>query len=168
MPAQPLSRGQHGGNGIHMGLGVPDHTPLADPLAADLELGLDQQNRLSRTRSEQGPQGRQHQHQRDERQICHGQIGPWILRTVEIGRLKMTEIGAFPEHQPRIRAQAPGRLAVTHIDPIDPAGPSLQEAIGETTRGDAAIQADPIGHDDREDLQGGHELFPPAGDEPGR
>ena len=38
----------------------------------------------------------------------------------------MPQVGAFPQHQPFIGSQAPGRLAITHINAINAAGTVLQ------------------------------------------
>ena len=148
-----------------MGAWVTHDAPFADPLAPDLELGFDQQHRFRPHGLQQASQRRQHPRQRDERHIGHGQIRPAIVRPVEIGRQQVTQIGALTQHHARVGAEAPGGLAVAHIDAVDALGPVLQQAVAEATGGDAAIEADPPLHPDRQGLQCCQQLLAAAGDE---
>ena len=71
----------------------------------------------------------------------------------------MTQVGALLEHYPRITAQAPGRLAVAHINSVNAAGPVLKQTIAEAASGDAAIKANAPLHGDGEGLKCPHQLF---------
>ena len=79
----------------------------------------------------------------------------------------MAEVGAFPQHNPIVGTQTPGCLAVAHIDAVNTSGTVLQQAIGETAGGDAAIEADAILHPHRKSLQAGQEFFSTPGNEAG-
>ena len=80
----------------------------------------------------------------------------------------MAQVGALPQHQARIAAQAPGGLPVAHIDAIDALCAVLEQAIAEAPGGDAAIEADPAPHLQGEGGQGLQQLLPTPGDKSGR
>ena len=76
----------------------------------------------------------------------------------------MAQVGAFPQHHPFVGSQAPGRLAIAHINAINTGSAMLQQAIGEAAGGDAAIQADAPLHRHRESLQARQQFFATSGD----
>ena len=71
----------------------------------------------------------------------------------------MAQVRALLQHHAPITAQAPGRLAIAHINAIDPLGTVLQQAIGKATGGDPPIDAHPTAHLQGEGLKGRQELF---------
>ena len=150
LPAQGLPCANHPLDRIDMGGGIAHNTALAHPGAAHLKLGLNQQQRLATARRQQGAQGRQDQAQGNEREVGHRQVGPGVLRAVEVAWSEVAQVGALAQDEARIGAQAPGGLAVAHINAIDPAGAVLQQAIAEAARGDAAIEANPACNLDRQ------------------
>ena len=79
----------------------------------------------------------------------------------------MAQVGAFPQHHPFVGSQAPGRLAIAHINAINTGSAVLQQAIGEAAGGDAAIQADAPLHQHRESLQARQKFFTPSRDKAG-
>ena len=79
----------------------------------------------------------------------------------------MAQVGAFPQHHPFVGSQAPGRLAVTHINAINTRSAVLQQAIGESPCGDAAVQADAPLHRHRESLQARQQFFATSRDKAG-
>ena len=68
--------------------------------------------------------------------------------------LQTAQIGALAEHNPGIATQAPGGLAIAPIDAVNPCRAALQQAIAETAGGDAAVEAYPARHRNREQAQG--------------
>ena len=168
LPTQGCACADHSFDRIDMGDGIAHNAALTHPGAAHFELGLNQQQGLAAARGQEGPQGRQHQSQGNKGQIGHGQVGPRVLRAVEVVRSEVAQVGALAQHQARISAQAPGGLAVTHINAIDAASAVLKQAIAKAARGDAAIEADPPRNPDRQGLKGGHQLLTTPGDKAGR
>ena len=76
----------------------------------------------------------------------------------------MAQVGAFPQYNSCVGSQAPGRLAIAHINAINTGCAVLQQAIGEAAGGDAAIQADAPLHQYRESLQARQQFFATSGD----
>lgn len=54
----------------------------------------------------------------------------------------MADVRAFNQHHARILTQTPIELTITDINGVDQPGASLQQAIGESSRGTADIQRD--------------------------
>ena len=152
-----------------MGVWIAHHPALTHPGLTHLELGFHQHHQLRHGLGrQQSLEGWQHQAKGNERHIRHGQIGPWISFAVEISCHQMAQVGALLQHHTPIAAQAPGRLAIAHINAIDPLGTVLQQAIGKAAGGNSPIDAHPTAHLQGEGLKGRQELFATARHKAGR
>src|SRR5262249_1271685 len=90
---------------------APSHPAGTDPVPSDLELRLDHRDEVTAGRGA-GRQGGQHQPQRDERQVGHGQIDRATDGFTDEG----TDIGALQDTYPLVGTQRPGELPVPDVD----------------------------------------------------
>ena len=72
----------------------------------------------------------------------------------------MTQVGPLPQNHPIVGAQTPSRLSISHIHAINPFGTVLQQTVGETSGGDAAIQTNALLHRNREGVQPRQQFLP--------
>jgi TlyA family rRNA methyltransferase/putative hemolysin len=96
---------------------------------------------------------RQDQTQRNKRHIRHRQGGPRICLAVQPLRLEVAQVGPLPQDHPIVGAQTPSRLSISNIHAINPFGTVLQQTVGETSGGDAAIQTNTLLHRNRKGVQ---------------
>src|SRR6266545_449183 len=113
--------------------GVAAHdAALADLSAAGLELRLDQRDNR-RIVLQQREHWREHQAQRNEGHVDHGQIGLF-------GQLRqVASVGALHHHHPRVVPEFVVQLPITHIHRVDALRATLQEQVGEAAGGGAYI-----------------------------
>ena len=113
---------------------VSHHTFLSNLLPAGLKLGFYQAHQLP-CLLQQRAQGGENQPQRDEGHVDTAKVQGCrdvILRQVPY-------VGALHAHDPRIVAQGPSQLAVSHVYGIDLSCPVLEHAVGEPTGGSTSI-----------------------------
>src|SRR5690606_4085739 len=110
-------------------------SPLADPVLADLELGLDHQGEVGvgGTHAEQRVE---HQPQRDERQVPHDDVHG----AADHLDGQVADVGAVVDGDPVVAAQLPGQLAVADVHRHHLRGTLTQEDVGEASRGCTRVQ----------------------------
>ena len=84
----------------------------------------------------------QHQAQRDERHVDHGEVRPCRQRR----GVEAAHVGALEQCHARVLAQRPGELAVADVDGDYRRGAALQHAVGEAAGRCADVQHDASRH----------------------
>src|ERR1700730_11404282 len=138
--------------------GIADHATLSHRPLADLELGFDQGDDVTR-RAEQLADTRQHQPQGDERDVDHRQVRR------DGQPIEMADVDALQHDHPWVLTKAPGQLTVADVDRDHRAGPARKQHVGKAARRRADVEAHPPRWIDAEGIEGGRELFAAATDE---
>ena len=140
-------------------VGRAHHAAAAHALAADLELGLDQGEQVEPLGRRAHHRG-QHLGQRDERHVDHHQVG----RLRQLSRLELPRVAPLDHGHPRVLAQPPAQLAVSYVQRGDAGSTALQQAVGESARRGAHVQAGSAGGVDPEGVERVGELDAAAAD----
>ena len=126
---------------------VADDAALADLVAADLELRLDQRDdRLARRRPQQLGDPRQHERQRDERHVDHREVA----RLGDPREIEVADVLALEHDDARVLAERPRELAVADVDRVDPRRAAAQQHVGEAAGRRADVER---GHPGRIDAR---------------
>ena len=106
--------------------GIADHAALADPVAADLELRLDHDERVEPLRGAREHR-REHLGERDEGHVGDDEVGPVRQRRDVDG----ARVDALEHGHARVVAQRHGELAVRDVERDHMGGAALEQAVGE-------------------------------------
>ena len=129
---------------------IAHDTALAHVVAPDLELRLDQRDdRLAGGRPQQLGDPRQHERERDERHVDHGE--PTRFRNLV--ELEVAHVLAFEHDDARILANRPRELAVADVDRIDLRSAALQQHVGKPAGRRANVESDHATRIDRESVE---------------
>ena len=100
--------------------------------------GLTSASRSNRSATRRHHRG-QHLGQRDERHVDHHQVG----RIRQLARLELARVAPLDHRDARVLPQPPAQLAVSYVQRGDAGGAALQQAVGESARRGADVQAAP-------------------------
>ena len=118
---------------------VADHAALADLVAADLELRLDERDdRLARRRAQQLGDARQDERQRDERDVDDREVA----RLGDEREIDVADVLALEHDDARVLAERPRELAVADVDRVDPRGAAAEQHVGEAAGRRADVERD--------------------------
>lgn len=155
-------------DGSPMRSGAVNDATLTDKFLARLKLRLGQDDRLAAAavRNIHACRKRSRNHSGQNQRGCNeGDIDgeePNSGRQHAGGEI--ARVGAFQQQQARVRAKLFRQLAVTAIDTGDRSRSSLQQAIAESSRGNADIQAGASGNINVPGIQRGSQLHSSAAD----
>jgi hypothetical protein len=138
-----------------------DAAPAIDLLAAGFELWLHEEHHR-RPRLAQSGQPRDHQLQRDERQVADDQVD----RAADLVDVDVADVGALEVRDTRIGSESFVELTVPDVEGDDVRGTTLQQAIGEPAGGRAGIERPTTADVDAEDVECVVELRRSTADEP--
>ena len=122
---------------------IPHDTAFADLTLTDLELRFDQRQdggvRLHKLKDSRydNSEGNKRNVDRDE-----------VDRFADGFKGQVADVGPFEDSNARVLSQFPRQLAIADIDGVNFVRAVLEEAVGETARGRAHIEADFVGDDD--------------------
>ncbi len=97
-----------------------------------------------------GHQRRQHEGERDERQVSDYEV----RRRVQGAGREVTDVRALPDQDALVRAQRPRQLAVADVDGVHGSSAAYQQHLREAARAGTGIQADAT-TDPRREATGG-------------
>ena len=133
---------------------VGDDAALADRVAAELELGLDERHHL-RAGGRQAQTPGSTSTQRDEGEVEGDQRG---RRARE--RLEQPQVGAVEDHHPRVAGQARVELAPAHVDRVHLSRAAGEEHVGEAAGGGPGVERHPSRRVHPEGVETTGELHP--------
>ncbi len=117
---------------LPMGGRVAHHPPFPDSVPSGLKLRLDESNNPGSGHDETLDR-RQYQTERNERHINAGSLDLWSILAGS-GQRKMlqnTDVGPLQNDNSLILSKPPVKLPVANVYCIDPAGPALEQHVGE-------------------------------------
>ncbi len=141
-------------------LGVA-HDALAHVVLAGLELRLDHRQQAVRPR-EQLDERRQHERERDERDVDDGQRG---RRAGEVAGRQEAGVDALQHGHAVVGAETLVQLAAADVERRHVRRTALQKAVGEAAGGGADVDAREPGDVDAEGVERGRQLVAAARDE---
>lgn len=142
--------------------GAQDATPLVarrddaaatQPLAADLELGLDQRDDVAAV-GNQGPNRRERNGKRDEAEVAHDQVES----PAEGAGVDVPDVGARQVDDPGVVSQPRRQLTVADVECGHLAGSVLEQDLREASGTRADVEAASARDVDRPQLQGMQQL----------
>ena len=135
-PAVTLGRVDHPAYGLLLELGRADHPTLRQPVPADLELRLDQQQQSAVGGGDRGERPDQ-QGEGDEGHVGHHQVDRPVLDVVQ-GQLP--QVGLLPDGDPRVVPQQRRQLIGAHVDRDHLVAAPLQQHLGEAAGRGTGVQ----------------------------
>ena len=119
---------------------IAHHAAGAEPFPTDLELRFHHRHQVGPGRGA-GGQGRQHQGQRDERQVGDDQLD----RSADGVRRQRADVRPVVQLHPLVGLQPPDQLPVADVDGDHLTRAAAEQHVGEAAGRGAGVQAAPAG-----------------------